>query len=234
MAALETLQDDFSGPSRDSAKWNLGGFRVTPSGTMVPVQSGGVVTIPVGTTAGEYNGYGSVDTFDATGSHAFVRLVDSGVLVGPHIPSFYVYADGSNSWGFELSSGSGGGPLNFVNWVAGADNYLSSVTYDPDVHAWLRLRHDEDVGEEVDDLVWEAAPIEAADPPAPGDWVELYRTARTITITTVRVSFTDGAYASSGDVMGTIWDGFNTATAPGTSGVSIPVVMHHLQQQGIS
>ena len=133
MAALSTLQDDFS--STNTTKWSFS------TGATV---SGGALRIVPGST---YAYAFSNASYDLTGSYALLQAVQTPSVGTGTIEMYLALVSGSN----ELDILWVNGNLYFRESVAGVHND-TSVVFNPLLHKWWRIR------ENSGTIYWETSP----------------------------------------------------------------------------
>lgn len=205
MALLETLTDDFSGGSRDTAKWDLGSLEFTHATTNYTTsQSGGVLTIDENGASGTVaEGYLSKVTYDLTNSYAYAQVVttptspvnaDALLTVGIDSANFYrIYHGETNN-------------LTFDKRVAGTTTVLATVVYSPTTHLWWRIRHGTAGGGSGDTVYLDTSTDGTS-------WTNRASDARAITITAVKANLEMVTFTSAHIV--SVFDNFNTTGAGG-------------------
>lgn len=147
---LSVLTDNFDDNSTDTAKWSIGTIVSggNPGSTTV-TETGGALSIALPTgVALTYSGYLSVNTYNLTGSGAFVRVAQTPTTPGWIETFLFVGIDNSNGM-FLLQSG---GTLYFQYKVSGTTTTLGTVTYNASTHSWWRIR------EANGTIYWDTAP----------------------------------------------------------------------------
>lgn len=182
------LYDDFSS---DSGLWWSTNEGVTG------VVSGGRMEIRA---TDAYDGVWSYDTYDLTGSHYAVKLVENASEgLGSITTTFTVDADGSNMFEFEI----GGGPAGSVTMrekLAGSTT-TTSTTYDAAEMVWFRLR------EASGTIYWETS--------ADGDTWDVQRSKSTsMTLTATYFQFGGGYWDSETSFTSAFVDDFNLYDGP--------------------
>lgn len=174
---VETLSDNFNDNSIDTSKW----VEYEALGATI-AETGGMLAYQLAPTTNQsWSGLYSVNTYDLTGSYAFVEF-----------PS----ATSGNSW-FDLTLSQEVIPIvdNFVSFginvgtqnveavkeVAGVDTVLFSTAYIPATHRWGRIR------EVSGTLYWDYSSNGYT-------WINMYSTTSPIAVTDVYVVLDDFEY----------------------------------------
>lgn len=190
------LEDDFDDNSRDTAKWTLGSIAFENAAVGVDEANQQVEITPLALTGSPaIYGYKSLNTYDFTGREASIRIAAD---IDPNTEAWLVVAlDASN----YIRTWVAGGTLQTRSRVAAGNTNESHGTFSFTSHTYWRIRHDDN----SDEIVWEYSPDG-------GEWLELRRLARPITITSVSVYLSGGTGASVASPGLVKFDDFNLRT----------------------
>jgi hypothetical protein len=181
MAKAHTLVDDFNDNSMDAAKWGAYGH-VLETNQRLEIR-------PLG---GQYGGYHSVATYDLTDSEVRVELVQAVLMV----PSAQTHLVLDNAAGDELVLRAEGTCLYCIQTVGGVYSNLRSVSYDPELHRWLRIRH------AAGTVYWETSPDGC-------DWATLADRVAQLDVTALTINLAAGKYATDANAGVAVFDNLN-------------------------
>lgn len=136
--AVRTLIDDYNDNSVDATLWNTH----TANGATISETNGQTETSLAATTSGSWAGRHSVDQHDLNNSEIFMRINSATTgnswldltLSNEPLP----VVDNFIAIGIDV----GTQLLEAVQEVAGSDTTLATVAYDPSVHKWVKLKHE--------------------------------------------------------------------------------------------
>lgn len=164
-----TLTDNFNDNSI-GAEWD------TDSSYTTVEETGGKASITVGTYAGDYGYYYSVDNYDATDSYVLSEVSPANTSTA--FTEIIMQIDSDNLVAMSIS----GGNLQAYQKVGGSFSSLQTATYNATNHKWWRIRGS---GGQV---YWDYS--------ADGQvWINFHHVSNPITMTAVSVRF--GVYANS-------------------------------------
>lgn len=129
MAKAQYLFDDFS---TDSGKWyetSIGSSSIT----------GGYLELTPNT---DYGGIETVEAFDLTDSYFSAKLVQNADVGLGSISTYFIANVAGGSVQFDIGGGRllSDGALITMREVVGGTPSATTITYDPDVHVWFRIR----------------------------------------------------------------------------------------------
>ncbi|HEX8073006.1 MAG TPA: LamG-like jellyroll fold domain-containing protein [Pyrinomonadaceae bacterium] len=230
-APTPPLTDDFTGPQRDPAKWNLGTL-TQPAAAFDPqvsvTQQGGQLTITprAGVGGAHYNGYVSVRSYDFTGAQASVEVVQA--ATGGAETAFAIGSDSLNNYRFVvMPAGSappevraalaraGYGKLDATTLVLVFQIRISGVLtqqvlpYDPAAHRFWRFRHEA----VVPAIVFETSPDNQT-------YTERFRRTLEKSVTGLAVELTAGTAAPAAGGSNAIFDNLALTTSSFQFGLS--------------
>lgn len=201
-SSTNTLTDDFSDNSRDTAKWDTGNPFNLAAGP-APVEANGRLEITPATNVVGYNGYMAVNEFNLIGSSVFAKLSQGTNNVVGVETSFGVTA-GTNVYYELLLSG---GQLHPGYATGGSSTTVgAAINYDAPTHTWFRIR------ESGGTIFWDTAPSTASDPPIEADWVNQRSVTIQFSPAAVRPYMMAGEYQAATGGGTAIFECFNTST----------------------
>jgi len=209
------LSDDFGDNSRDTAKWNVSQFYSTAAtnGTVSEVNARLEVTPTASLSGNNFNGYVSVGDFSLWGNSTYCKISATGAITSSQ-QAYLAFGPNENYCYMAFLDG-GTGQLNLLKWVNGSYSSTGNTAYDSSAHAWVRLRHDA----VTNTVKLDVAPSSASNPPASGDWSNLYSAAWDGNVPAVRgkVALGTGTFGSVASPVTVYFDGVNSATTLGPS-----------------
>lgn len=219
MALMGTLFDDFNDNSMSAVKWRVGNYNGAATAGVSVSEIRNRLEIAPNEVGGDYSGYLSVDAYDMTGSHMFVRathvLKDA---AGPEQEMSF-HASWDNVVGIMFADGD----LMMFKTVAGTRTFVATLVYNPIDHAWWRVR------ESGGTTYWDTAPATASNPPTEAQWVNRHFEANPITLTSVWAWIGGGTWGATVSPGIAVFDGFNCATALSPTAVTEEFWGMHLQ-----
>lgn len=202
--SMASLADNFDDNVRDVSKWTIGNpGGGSTAGTTVSEVNNRLEISHAANTVG-YSGYVSLSRLDLTGSAAAVRLSIGGTYTNQR--SLYtLHVNSTNYFGWVLL----GTSLRAAKVISGqGTTYPFIATYDPTIHAWLRIR------ESGGNTYWDTAPSTADNPPAEGQWVNRHSEANPLAVTALQIGLVGGVDTTTvSNPSITAYDGFNTASS---------------------
>lgn len=130
MAKLHTLQDDFSAPTLSPTFTTTGAAAVYGSG---------VVTLSIDIAQ---NNLQTSQAWDLTESGVFAKITWPATGNGTHQCSYRVATGSATNTANEARFfRSGATTLDCRHAISGVSTTVTTMTYDPVLHAWLRIRH---------------------------------------------------------------------------------------------
>ena len=197
-----SFRDDFADTTRDASKWKPGTLNAPTNETwdeqVTVVEQGGrlEITPRASETGKHYNGYLSVDSWNATNARASVEVVQAAEGAAETI--FSLGVDGNNWFRFAAQAGQ----LLLQTRVGGVDT-LSSMAYDAAQHRWWRLRHDR----REEQVIFETSADGAA-------WVPRRGVPRKLSLTALTVELGAGSASSVGAPGKAVFDNFALESNP--------------------
>lgn len=190
------LSDDFDDNSRDTAKWTLGSIAFENAGVGVAEANQQIEITPLALTADPaIYGYKSVETYDFTSREASIRIAAD---IDPNTEAWLVVAiDADNYFRTWVASGT----LQTRSRVGANNTNESHGTFNFATHTYWRIRHDQT----PDQIVWEYSSNG-------GEWIELRRLARPVTITAISIYISGGTGSSIASPGLVKFDDFNLRT----------------------
>lgn len=193
------FRDDFNDNTRDAAKWVTGSMFHAPSviDSLVTVleQNGRLEITPRSNVSSlHFNGYLSTASWNMTNGQAQVEVLQT--TNGPTaMMSFIVGRDLLSWYAFSIS----GGQLYFQEVTNGnlTSGSLTSISFSPTQHGFLRLRHDPASGRVVFETSGDGA-----------TWTVRRTVATTFSLSSLRVTLIAGTLASTGAPGKAIFDNF--------------------------
>jgi hypothetical protein len=206
-----TLTDNFDDNSRDTGLWNIGVLKSSGSGAVAINEANQRLEITPNTGAAGYTGYISVGSYDLTNNNIYCKVTETGAVAGGE-EAYIGAGQDSNNYYLALISGTS---LFLQRNAAGSAGNVGTVAYSGTTHAWLRLRFDGTT------VYLDTATSSASNPPASGDWTNLFSEARNaaINLTSTKVAVVAGGFNASSSAAFQ-FDGFNTATTAVSNEIS--------------
>lgn len=133
---LDSFYDKFDDNLVDSSLWIEGSFNNHDPFVIVNETENHLEITPrTGQTGPHYNGLISVDTFDLTDQQVFLEVVR--VTQGNADTQFFIGSDNGNAVKMEYE----GGKISMRLVNGGTTIGLATISYDPSLHRWWRIRH---------------------------------------------------------------------------------------------
>lgn len=204
---ISLLADDYNDNSINTVKWNSNDVFTGFSDLNLPINETSqhleIGPLPQNTGGSHYRGMRSVTTYDFTGAFAYVELVqaasssssgDAMLSVGTSVDAYYrMYVSG--------------GILRGQRKVGTTKTTLFSISYDPQAHRFLRIRHDSATGHVTLDTA-------TGNGGTPGTWAQQYSEAWSSSIPLAPTVFEvkAGTFQTEANAPGTVvFDNFKAA-----------------------
>lgn len=168
-------------------------------------ETGGVLACAGGSVTGQAGASTYLTTYSLVGSEIQARLVSNGYGVAQAIAYLAFRDDSSNAVEIRVKAGN----LIAYKKVAGVETDVATVTYNANVHRFLRIRHD------GTSLFWDYSTDGTS-------WTQLATATAPITITSGSLDLGVIATSPSGAVGTVTWDNFVFQAASSGSGAPPP------------
>lgn len=208
MAAISTLTDNFDDNSIDTGKWVVGTLSLVFNAGVTVSETGQQlqITAIAGGSGDAYNGYVSVNTYDATDDGIVIEVVQPTTQAGSRGTILELGIDASNFVRMYLEADTV--YMQFVTATVGNDP--GSFAFNATTHRWWRLRH----VTSDDTIRWDTAPDGST-------WTQRGTSPRTWAVTAVKAAIQVGTYGNEGATSTAIFDNFN-----------LPVAVAAFEQEG--
>lgn len=210
------ISDDFNDNSLDTAKWDasnlFSGFTNTSVAIAETNQQLEVGPLLQNTSGSSYRGIRTVNTYNFSGSYAYVELVqaaasntqgDAMFTLGNSVTAYYrIYVSGGNLIGLRN--------------IGGTKTTLFTIAYNSTNHRFLRIRHDSTTNA----VTLDTAPGTGG---TPGTWTQQYTETWNGSISTSGIIFEvkGGTFQAETNAPGkVIFDNFKAATPGGGTDIS--------------
>ena len=208
MGETVLLEDDFNDNALSSAKWRLNdlfsGFTDASVLTRETNQQLQIGSLFAGQSGSHYNGIRSLSTFNFTNAYSFVHLVQGPASSTKADAMFTIGRDADNYYRIYVEEG----VFICQAKLGGSKRTLFSVSYNPAVHKYWRIRHDQSTG----NVLFETA---SDNPLLAGSWTLRYSEQWNISavpLATIVFELKAGTWQSEPVAPGTvIFDNFRVA-----------------------
>jgi len=193
IAKVSTFTENFDSAIIDAGTWFDWGNITTPGSIY---QSSGKIVLNTLPGANNYHGMNTITSYDLTDSSVSSEMISAGnqtITSFEAYPMFFI-VDQDNAVAFLVT----GGIIYFYKRVATVPDTTNSVTYDPDVHRWFRLR------EAAGTLFWETSKDRI-------NWTTGHSEATPLDVTDGDIEIMVGTWQAEANLGTMIIDNINTA-----------------------